>query len=349
MSYENSTEFTTTIAITSTNIRNSSQAVSSAVITLLGMQTPVIILVWFEIISAGIVYGFGFIGNLIASVIFLSREDFRTVSTGVLFLLLTLSNTVHLWTLTTEFLGIFNIYVYSGEFLQCRLNYFVQNVSRTVSTYISITVTLDRLIRTEYPIKSRRICTCKNAIKSTIAYLIISSISYSFWFHPSNSISSSTGGCTTGLTSAYTFFFSNIFLPLRFIFVCVVPVIIMSLGNFRILYNIQQSRRRVTQAIVESNIAGGKSNRRTTILDRLLLHMMIINVCAFVITQVPFHIYTIVRTYSRDLGLVDALLVRTMLLVWQSIYFGIGSYFHCIASSLFRKAFREIIKKILFC
>ncbi|CAF1080273.1 unnamed protein product [Adineta ricciae] len=349
MSYENSTESTTITAITSTNIRNSSQTVSSAVTALLGMQPPVIILVWFEIMSAGIVYGFGFIGNLIVSVIFLSREDFRTMSTGVLFLLLTLFNTVHLWTLTTEFLGIFNIYVYSGAFLQCRLNYFAQNVSRTVSTYISITVTLDRLIRSEYPVTSRRICTCKNAIKSTIAYLIISSISYSFWFCPSNSINSYTGACTTGPTSAYTFFFSNVFLPLRLIFICIVPVIIMSLGNFRILYNIQQSRRRVSQAIVENNIAGRTSNRRTANLDRLLLRMMIINVCAFVITQVPFHIYTIVRTYNRDLGQVDALLVRTMLLVWQSIYFGIGSYFHCIASSIFRKAFCEIIRKILFC
>ena len=55
MSYENSTEFTTTRVITSTSIENSSQVVSSAVIALLGMQPPVIILVWFEIISAGIV------------------------------------------------------------------------------------------------------------------------------------------------------------------------------------------------------------------------------------------------------------------------------------------------------
>ena len=103
-------------------------------------------------------YGFGFIGNLLSIFIF-SREEFRTNSTGTTFLFLTLSNTIHLWTLTAEFLSIFDVYISDNVFLQCRLNYFVQNVSRAVSTYLAVTITVDRLVRSELLMRSRVICT----------------------------------------------------------------------------------------------------------------------------------------------------------------------------------------------
>ncbi|UJR14646.1 hypothetical protein I4U23_001639 [Adineta vaga] len=340
-------EFMAKTVGTTANVMNTSQTITTTTVSLLAIKSPVIILIWFEIITASIIYGFGFIGNLFASMIFFSKDEFRKISTGILFLLMTLSNTIHLWTLTTEFLGTFNVYIYLNEFLQCRLNYFIQNVSRSVSTYIAITVTVDRLLRSEIPLRSRHLCTRQNALKLSLIYLIVSSVFYSFWFFPMNSINPTAGGCYTGRASAYTFFFSNIFLPLRFIFVCLIPVVIISLANLRMLFNIRRSRRRVIQAS-EMTRTSGTSNERLTSLDRMLFRMMLVNVGVFIITQIPFHIYTIVRTYNRGMNAFDAQFIRAALLIWSSIYFGMGSYFYCLASPIFSRALLQIIKKVTF-
>ncbi|CAF1414810.1 unnamed protein product [Adineta steineri] len=328
---------------------NSTTSMTITSTSLLEIKSSISILIRFEIIAACITYGFGFIGNLLSLFIFSTQSDFRNVSTGVLFLLMTVSNTAHLWTLTTEFLGTFNIYVYSDVFLQCRLNYFIQNVSRAISTYLAITVTCDRLIRSELPIRSRFICTRENAIKLTIFYCIIFSILHSFWFCPLNTLSPIGGVCYTGPPSAYTYFFSNIFLPLRLIFICIIPVIIMSLANIRMLFNIRQSHRRVTQGNEINVIPGGSMRQRMTSLDRMLFYMMLVNVSAFIITQIPFQVYTLVRTYYRGLSTLDNLLVRALVLIWSSIYFGFGSYLYCFASPLFRESLFRILKNIIYC
>jgi hypothetical protein len=57
-----------------------------------------------------IVYMGGFIGNLLSLIIFI-RTEIRRVSTGLLFLFLTISNTIHLLTLTVEFIDV----VYNGK------------------------------------------------------------------------------------------------------------------------------------------------------------------------------------------------------------------------------------------
>ncbi|CAF1259186.1 unnamed protein product [Rotaria sordida] len=310
-------------------------------------------LVWFEIIAACITYGLGFIGNILSLIIFFSQEEFRHVSTGVLFILMTLSNNIHLWTLITEFLAVFNIYVYSGVVLRCRLNYFIQNLSRTMSTYLAVTITLDRLIRSELPMRSRIICTRQNALKLTVVYLIIFSILYSFWFCPMITLNPITNTCYSGQSPIFSDFISNIYLPVRLIIVCIIPVIIMSLANIRMLFNIRQSRRRVDprNQIDNTNIPAVSTsiitNGRMTPIDRMLFYMMLISVGTFVVTQIPFNIYSLIRANYETLDMYTHLLVRAILLIWSSIYFGIGFYLYCLASPLFREKFIRVTKKLI--
>ncbi len=295
----------------------------------------------------------GFIGNLLSLIIFFSQKEFRHVSTGVLFLIMTISNTIHLWTLTTEFLTSFNVPVYSNIFLRCQLNYFIQNVSRAVSTYIATGIAIDRLIRSEMPLRSRRICTRRNAIKLTFICLIIFSILCSFWFCPLNTINPTTGTCYTGGSLAYTYFINNIFLPLRLIIVCIIPVIVMSTANIRMLFNIKKSRHRV-QPRNQTNISAitlntGSVLRRVTPTDRMLFFMMLMNVATFIITQIPFHIYTIVQAIDSIYDVLDNLFIRALLLIWSSIYFGIGFYLYCFASPLFREKFFRMSHTLINC
>jgi hypothetical protein len=302
---------------------------------------------WFSIDSiVRFRYGLGFIGNLLSLIVFFSQDEFRNVSTGVLFLTMTISNTIHLWTLITEFLISFNVSVYSSNvFVECRLNYFVQNVSRAVSTYTATGITIDRLIRSEMPVRSRLICTRRNAIKLSIICLITLSILFSFWFCPFNTVNPTTGTCYAGGPRAYTYFFANIYLPVRLILVCIVPIIVMSVANVRLLLNIQQSRRRVHPGMANQNAA--PAHRRFAVTDRMLFLMMLTNVLTFIITQFPFHIYTIIQFMYSIVDALDNLLIRGLLLIWSSMYFGIGFYLYCLASPLFREKLGRIKHKII--
>jgi len=266
---------------------------------------------------------------------------------------MTISNTIHLWTLTTEFLSIFDVYVHLNVFLQCRLNYFIQNVSRAVSTYLAVGTTLDRLIRSEFPLRSRRICTPRNAIKLTLIYIIIFSILCSFWFCPLNTLNPMTGTCYSGQSLIYNYFINNIFLPIRLVLVCIIPVIVMSIANIRMLFNIRQSHRHVqqrnqTNTIVTTNNSG-LMIRRMTSLDRMLFYMMLTSVGTFIITQIPFHIYTLVQAKYLIYDVSTNSLIRAILLIWSSIYFGIGFYLYCLAAPLFREKFILMIQKLKNC
>ncbi len=299
-------------------------------------------------------YGLGFIGNLLSLIIFCSLDEFRKISTGFFFLLLTISNSFHLWTLTTEFLGVFNIYIYPDGFFQCRFNYFVQNISRAMSTYLAIGISIDRLIRSELPMRSRRICTRRNAVIYTLINFVIFSIVWSPWLAPAVIRDSITGTCIFDKSSIISFYLTQIQAPLRLIVVCIIPVIVMAASNIRMLYNMRQSRRRVgnqvemkrTITAVGSNVITNPTIRRMSAIDRMLFYMMLANVCTFIITQIPFHIYTTVRSYNMSLNTFTASLIRALVLIWSSIYFGVAFYLYCFASPLFRQKFIITSKKI---
>jgi hypothetical protein len=118
----------------------------------------------------------------------------------------------------------------------------------------------------------------------------------------------------------------------------------MSVANIRMLLNIRQSRRRVEQGNTNNT---GLVLQRMTPLDKMLFYMMLINVSSFIVTQTPFHIYTVVQSISKLFG--SYALVRAMLLILSSIYFGVGSYLYYLASPRFRETFVALMKKMICC
>ncbi|CAF1366273.1 unnamed protein product, partial [Didymodactylos carnosus] len=288
--------------------------------------------------------------------------EFRRVSTGILFGFMTLFNTIHLYTLATDFLALYNITVYSSPFVACRLHYFLQNATRGICAYLATAVALDRLIRSEMPMKSKHICTKRNAGKAIVFLLLFFCAIFVFWFLPYNGWNSN-GTCNYNINAAYSFFLNQIFMIFRFVVIGIFPCIVMAMANFRMLKNIQQSRQRVgicntvTIASVESTAHITKNSRssmnplqrqqiklkKLSAVDRMLLLMMVTNVTTFIITQLPFHVYTVVKGYTPVVY--DAYtykLIRSMLLIWSSLYFGIGFYLYCLASPLFRLKFAKL-------
>ena len=304
-------------------------------------------------------YGLGFIGNLLSLLIFYSQKEFLRISTGLLFFFISVANVFHLLALIQEFLTIYGVIVFMNVFLQCRWLYFVQNVSRAMSTYFMVTIALDRLIRSEMPMRSKVICTRRNAVIITLVYLIVFSIFWSFFLYPMSAQNPITGACSYTQSASYLQFLTNVHMPIRAVFICFIPACIMLGANLRMLMNIRQSRRRVLDAtamgaVSDTNTAvptveEKRRRRRMSALDRMLFYMMLANVSLFLLTQIPFHLYTCLQSYVLKLDGLTAALVRAMLLIWSSLYFGVAFYFYCLASPLFRQKFTKIIKRLFCC
>lgn len=113
-----------------------------------------------------IVYATGFVGNFLSLLLFIQKE-LRQVSTGLIFLLLNIFSTIHLLSLIVEFFdSIFKVQIVTNDKFRCQFILWAQNLSRTVCSFLAATVSIDRFIRSEYPMKSRIWCTTKNVYET---------------------------------------------------------------------------------------------------------------------------------------------------------------------------------------
>ncbi|CAF1265201.1 unnamed protein product [Adineta steineri] len=306
-----------------------------------------------------LVYSTGFIGNFLSLLLFIQKE-LRQVSTGLTFLLLNIFSTIHLLSLLVEYLDtVFQVQVIPNAIFRCQFILWLQNATRTICSFLAATVSLDRFLRSEYPMKSRLWCTKKNVIKLFAIYCFFSVTFYTFFFDPLN-IFNDQGQCSFPIPSTFRLFALNILPPIRFIIICVLPVIIMVGCGGRMLYNIQQSKKRVIQQPAKtkvdiatiippsskgSNVTEETRKERANI-DYMLLLMVLANVAAYIITQIPFNVYTLYYGYETSDDYTVYSLMRAFLLMWSSVYFGIGFYLFCITSPQFRKQFITKIKTL---
>ncbi len=268
-----------------------------------------------------------------------------------------ISNFFYLSILTIEFLIICGYHIYPNSFFQCRLNFYIENLSRSMSTFFSVGIAIDRLIRSEIPLRSRIICTRKNTFIIAIIIFILFSIFWSFYLLPYSSENPLTNICMYNQSASFEFFLVNINIPLRAVLFCLLPILIMIVANIRMMNNIRQVHHRIaavpqinpgnkSSAMISSAAVSEQPGRRTLVIDRMLLYMLTASVLTFIITQIPFHLYMVIRVYIDDY---THLLIYAVLLIWSSIYFGIAFYLYCLASPLFRKKSFRIIRKLLRC
>ncbi|UJR14642.1 hypothetical protein I4U23_001635 [Adineta vaga] len=272
-----------------------------------------------------IVYIGGFIGNFLSLTIFI-RADIRHVSTGLLFLFLTISNSFHLLTLTIEFIEVsYNVRLLKFAVIRCRFLYWFQNIFRALSSYIACTISFDRMFRAMYPVRAKQVCTCRTVWRIVCIYLLIFTISLTFYLLPyiqedENEI------CKITSHPIYNRFMNTIWPPIRTVLVCIFPASIMIVTNIFLWRRIHESKRRV--------IPFSSTSHHSPSTDRMLIFITISNVSAFVITQIPFHIYATIVHYKPSID--D---IRTPMLLWSSLYFGIGFYIYCLTSRYFRSKF----------
>mgnify|MGYP001073037534 CR=1 FL=1 len=301
-----------------------------------------------------LVYVAGFLGNLLSLLVFIQKE-FRQGSTSLIFLLLNIFSTIHLVSLSIEFLdSIFQVQIIASSIFRCQFTLWLQNTTRSVCAFLAATISIDRFIRSEYPMRSRIWCTTTNVLKAFYVFLTFSIVFYLFFYHPAN-VFDSEGQCSFPYDEKFRLYALNIMPPLRFVLVCFLPTILMVSCGIRMLFNIQQSKQRTVQpmAITTVNPPSKGSNtteetrRKIARIDTMLVLMVLANVVAYGITQLPFNIYTLYYGYETSDDFSFYALLRAFLLMWSSIYFGIGFYLYCIASAQFRKQF--IMKLTQIC
>ena len=138
-----------------------------------------------------LVYVAGFIGNFLSLLLFIQKE-LNQVSTGLIFLLLNIFSTIHLLSLVVEFLdSVFQVQILGNAVFRCQFILWLQNTTRTICSFLAATVSVDRFIRSEYPMQSRIWCTTKNVIRLFYIYFLFSVLFYTFFFHPANVFDSS--------------------------------------------------------------------------------------------------------------------------------------------------------------
>jgi hypothetical protein len=188
-----------------------------------------------------IIYVAGLAGNIL-SFLLLARSDFRQVSTGLTFLFLNIFGTMHLFSVVVEFLdSIFQFQMIGSAAFRCQFILWLQNVTRTICSFLATTISIDRFLRSEYPMLSRIWCTPSNIVRILCLYCLFSMGFYTFFFHPSN-IFDVHGLCSFVYHRSLRIFILKILPSIRFVKLCLLPSLIMLICGARMISNIRRSK-----------------------------------------------------------------------------------------------------------
>ncbi|CAF4546891.1 unnamed protein product [Rotaria sp. Silwood2] len=293
------TTITTTVTSnTSTHVIHSPEQLAAI------FKDPIVVIRFYQF---GYLFTFllGFPGN-IASLFTFSQPTLRKISTGCLFLLLAISDTVYLLMYVLDCLefGV-QIHFYGhGTYDQlCQFRTFVKYISQVTSAWILAIVSVDRWIRTRFPFKAGSMCTPKKALIAVAVVLVI----------------------FTG---------------------CLVPAITMFTILIDISISIRVRKRMIIQPI---HISREDNNmKRQQDLQKQMFILMFASICIFLITSLPLAIYKIISVRQENLSLAvfHMVIILTALTWFQSLFYAVNFYFHCLGSTLFRNEFKKQCQRI---
>ena len=143
-------------------------------------SNPMFLVRWYRF-GLGLVFLFGFTGNF-ASIATFMRPSLRVTSTGSLFFMVAVSDTVFLLASIFDFVevGIAQepIFLSSYDSL-CRFRWYAKGFAQFCSAWILVLITVDRWLRIRFPFKTKQWCTRRKSLIATMAVVIIGTGLYS--------------------------------------------------------------------------------------------------------------------------------------------------------------------------
>ncbi|CAF0881784.1 unnamed protein product [Adineta ricciae] len=283
----------------------------------------------------------GLIGN-ICQIITFSQKFMQSLSTGILFLAMSISDTIYiLQCLYVVIVYGFKISDRSNYGQTCQFRHFMNYLSTNFSAWMLTTITCDRWIRSRYPIKAKQICRPRIAV-----YAIIVALTFDFVlnFHL---LTPMFGQIAPGVTTncganrsypTYTYFYTYFWPIIVTLSVTIVPACIMIYFLISIAHTIKTRRNRVQP--IGSTAANPHERRRAHYLHRQMLILMFATLILFFLTTIPvalfrltFSIFNIQQSFSFSL------LLASIFGLITTINYSLNFYLHSLTSNLFRKQF----------
>ncbi|CAF2618685.1 unnamed protein product [Rotaria sp. Silwood2] len=308
-------------------------------------------LYYFSVSSNIFVYGYiiiliiGFIGN-ICQILTFSHKTLRNISTGILFFALSISDTIYL--LLSFYVLIiygFRIPDQSNYAKSCQFRHYMNHLSTNFSAWMLTTISCDRWIRSQFPIKAQQICSKRTAIYSIIIALIFDCLLHVHLLTPM------FGQIAPGVTTycgvdqrypSYSYFYNEIWPIITILTVNIIPASCMIFFLIGITINIHNHRNRVTP-IRQINL-NQQEKRRACFLHRQMLMLMIVTLMTFFLTTFPVALLRFtLSTLNIQKSLSFNLFLTSILSFITVSNYSLNFYFHCLTSKFFRKKFLKCI------
>ncbi|CAF3630676.1 unnamed protein product [Adineta steineri] len=294
----------------------------------------------------------GFTGNTLSLLTF-SRSTLRNISTGCLFIILAISDTLYLFISIIDFaeFGLKVRFYHRVDYDQlCRFRMFTICVSQVYSAWLLVIITSDRWIRTRFPFKSNSICTRKNALLLASIVLIVviglhSHILLPFFGMVLPGIPSLACGAN-GNNAEYVTFYYYQWTIIQIITTSFGPAVLMIIMVMDISIKIRAQKKLVASHLEPIN--GHRSARSDKRIHNQMILLMLSTIAIFFITTLPITIDDLVAVHTvTDLSdLSNLFIIRTILNWLQSLNCAVNFYVYCLTSTLFRKEFTQLMRII---
>lgn len=309
------------------------------------------VLVW-QIVSPILII-FGTVGNVL-SIIVLSSRKFNRWSSSVYLLGLAVAD------LCALYIGLMRQWIkYSFDSdirhfhpVLCKIHWWLMYTCADVPVWILTAITVERLISTMCPYKSKAICT-KNRAKIVLIVIVISALAinshllYGFGKLEIAAANETLVIPCAPITDAYRQFFGKVWTWIDLCKYSLVPFALLSTGNICIIYKLLASGRKVKTQVAPttSQTQASSGNERTSNMTILLVCLNFV----FIISTAPVCIYFIGEPYwipkdvPRDIQLQDPwwAFVNMLMYINNSANF----ILYCLTGSRFRDAVKELLCK----
>ena len=236
-----------------------------------------------------IIFIIGMTANILA-IIVLYRLQQQSVSVGVVYrIVLAISDMIILCTGLSRYwiLYLFDCDIRNISYSGCKINLFVIYVSMQYSSWVLVSLTVQRCFVVYNPLRFKSIWTVKMAwIQLSILFLILALIDCHYFF--TNGIKD--GECDS-LNNDFYYFEEHYFVFIDLAVLCLIPFLIMFAGNLYFLKNMR-SVREMRRSLTEG--------QRTSLPRRQNTKLIMKMTWLFLFTTLPICIEMIVDSFIKN-------------------------------------------------
>ena len=241
---------------------------------------------------------------------------------------------------------VFDVNIRLSGNVGCKLYYFIIYASMQYSSWILVSVTIERVFKTYFPFRYRRLFTTKRAIVGLLTLLFVLCLVNGHFFF-TNGINEYTNGTCDSLTPEFSYFDEYVFVYIDLSILSIVPFIIMVICNIlliKVLRDIQIQRHSMMHA---------RFADRANHFSVRMTKMLVVCTIYFLAGTLPISIYFVVDSYllPKYEAADDVTALENMDVAWTVTYlFSYSNY--CVNFYLYtamNNRFYQELKTFVLC